>query len=138
MGKERLRAGDPTVSLQGILGYNPLTGEYRYPHMLRRLAQLYLMHDRGISKVDIARHLGISKQAIYHYFRNQLWTGLDGNRRPTPEGEARREDGEDRVERAIEAISQARGFQLGRVTGSTEDNYLSYEVILPELMRTHQ
>lgn len=66
------------------------------PFMLRRLAQLAIAGDRGITDGQIADKLGVQKEAIYQYFRGELW----------PNGRTN----EDRVEEALEEISAENGL----------------------------
>jgi hypothetical protein len=72
------------------------------PFMLRRLAQLGVMQDRGISMSRVGAELGVSRELISQYFRGRRWPG-DSPR-------------EDEIERAIEAISEREGFRVPRAT----------------------
>lgn len=98
--------------LQEILGHDPETGEHEKAYMLRRLAQLAVMEDREISQSDVARKVGLSRQAANLYFQGRLFTGRNKGNRETPEAIEYREAREDEVERAIEAISAERGIVM--------------------------
>jgi hypothetical protein len=76
------------------------------PFMLRRLAQLALAGDRGISNAALAKKLDLSREALNQYFTGRLWITDDESAR----------EHEDDVERAIEDISREKGFTLPRVT----------------------
>lgn len=133
-------------ALQQVMALDPETGAHHRSYMLRRLAQLFIMHDRGITQVDVAREMGLTKEAIRQYFGGDLWTGKPNNEfRAENAGvsaedlrekaERYREKNEDRVERAIERLSKKKRFLAPRIAGTKDENYLSERLFTPELMK---
>lgn len=102
---------DLPTTLRSAMQFNPVTKEYTRAYMLRRLAQKAIMVDRDISQAEVARETGLSREAIRQYFNGDLWRGALGEEREE-HATSRREKGEDRVERAIEAISARLGIVM--------------------------
>jgi hypothetical protein len=76
------------------------------PFMVRRLTQEAILEDRGISRAEVARRMGLTKAAMSLYFRGTLWRSDDE--------EAQARDHEDDIERVIEEISAEREFTVPR------------------------
>lgn len=90
-------------ALQVLLGFDPETGAYRRSFLLRRLAQLAIAQDRGISNAEIARRAGVTREQIRLYF-----LGTTGRRGAQAL--------EERVERALESFSRENSLSPGPVT----------------------
>lgn len=127
--------------------------EERGESMIRRLAQVAVAGDRGISQADIAREVGVSQTQITLYFQgrgpSQRLNGtMPGGRDETDEEFAvRRDDFEDEVEQALERLSAATDFvppRACRIVGPPDETGLPEvewidafvpEAITLELMR---
>lgn len=133
-------------ALQHVMALDTETGEYRKSYMLRRLAQLFIMHDRGITQVEVSREMGLTKEAIRQYFIGIIWTGRPSNEFRAANSsltgddlkeaaERYREDNEDRVEQAIEKLSKQKRFLPPRIVGTPDENYLSETLFTRDLMK---
>lgn len=106
-----------------MMGYDASNGSYSRPQMLRRLAQAAIAADRKISNAEIARRVGVSREAIRLYFEGRWW------------GKTATDDFEDSVERALEDYSRERDITFPLVMGTPEERYIT-EVTTRELMRS--
>lgn len=107
--------------LQQLLGLDEEAGAYSRAHMLRRLAQLAIAHDRGISLAEIARRVGVSREWIRLYFAG-------AKTRKTAQ------NFEEKVEAALEAYSREHGITVPRVLGTPEERVIP-DLITRDLMK---